>query len=481
MLAGILHNELSKHPSIPPILTIRHLGDHHPQLGKSMMNHLRQKLTGITPEDPKISSNGDKVYEHIAGIAAESYWEFLIEDRQGSEFRGSLLSPHSRSLLSAIAQDPSIPFDSTEFGAPGINLKRSTGSLSGFHASFFASSILSAAWDHARLSSETPTLSDLIENIEQILTQARQLFSGKEVNIVGLASLTGVSMPSNYFISTPWGRLRPARQVDHPPLAHTMAERTTTATLEDGTDVTISDAGDIIIEAHVAFRVSQYHGDLDSPEAISISSKTREELESRIMEVRLAHLLSSNEDPPVILPVWRRFIEPIQQGRQIAWSNPQHFAMRTPAQLTKENIDSWQEWIARLHSISLDKLGVAPGRILRASAERLAPDDSLVDTVVAWESLFGTDNEATLRVSASISRLLEPPGPERRSLRSRIAEIYSLRSRLVHGARVAPGDLFPASRDALNITLRVLRTLIVDRPDLISKSSGERSTEILMS
>jgi hypothetical protein len=125
-------------------------------------------------------------------------------------------------------------------------------------------------------------------------------------------------------------------------------------------------------------------------------------------------------------------------------------------------------------------LGPAPTRLLRASNERRDKGDALIDTVIAWEALFGATSEATLRVSGAIAKLLRPAGDDRRHLRKRAAEIYALRSQLVHGVEVAPTDLTEASDEALQLGIDAVRTRLSSRSDLAGKTSSERSTELLL-
>jgi hypothetical protein len=109
--------------------------------------------------------------------------------------------------------------------------------------------------------------------------------------------------------------------------------------------------------------------------------------------------------------------------------------------------------------------------------------DSLVDAVIAWESgswesVFSADAEATLKVSVAMAKLLQPPGDARRQLRKRIANIYRLRSKVVHGSETDAQELAQASQEAAALAADVLRALIIDHPDLVPRGSGERSLAI---
>jgi len=170
----------------------------------------------------------------------------------------------------------------------------------------------------------------------------------------------------------------------------------------------------------------------------------------------------------------------IAGGRLLSWANPEGFAPRTPTALSAEDIDAWKSWIRTIDGINLGKLGVAPARLLRAVAERRDREDALVDAVIAWEALFGADQEISFKISSSIARLLRSTPSDRKTLRKRASEIYGLRSKVVHGANVNREDVENASLEAITIGTEILRTMIKDRPELVAMSPGERIVAILM-
>ena len=65
-----------------------------------------------------------------------------------------------------------------------------------------------------------------------------------------------------------------------------------------------------------------------------------------------------------------------------------------------------------------------------------APMDPITKSFVASIHRFCRDNdEANLRVSASMARLLAPAGEQRSQLRRRIGDLYQMRSDIVHGSK----------------------------------------------
>lgn len=111
--------------------------------------------------------------------------------------------------------------------------------------------------------------------------------------------------------------------------------------------------------------------------------------------------------------------------------------------------------------------------MVRAAAERREPSDVLIDSVIAWENLFGTkEGEPTLRVTASLALLLESEPEARRKLRTKLASIYTLRSNVVHGNSALNRSQYPLCYEALDIAIRALRVLLSDRVDVLAQRDG---------
>jgi hypothetical protein len=128
-----------------------------------------------------------------------------------------------------------------------------------------------------------------------------------------------------------------------------------------------------------------------------------------------------------------------------------------------------------------EQLGRCRPVVIAALSQRLDPADRLIDAVIAWESLFGADQEATLRVTGSLSWLLEPDSPtNRETLRLETARIYGLRSRVVHGRQEDPIEVSNASMRATEVAIIALAALLERRPELIPIDSVDRSKRLLL-
>ena len=114
-------------------------------------------------------------------------------------------------------------------------------------------------------------------------------------------------------------------------------------------------------------------------------------IEQAVRRLRFSLMLAVEREYRVLLvQTWRAFDEPFSFGIAHSWSDPRHGTTLMPTQLTPAEVGAWGEWYDRLNAPEVDKIDLALSRILRAVAERREPSDVLVDSVIAWENLFGT-------------------------------------------------------------------------------------------
>jgi hypothetical protein len=206
-------------------------------------------------------------------------------------------------------------------------------------------------------------------------------------------------------------------------------------------------------------------------------------LDRSVERLRLSLLLAVRRDSAAqLLPTWRYFDDPLGYGIASSWFDPRNAVGFVPIKLTAEEVASVSHWYDTLSHPRFDKIGVALRRIIKAVAERREPADVLIDSVIAWENIFGTsEGEPTLRVTASLAILLEPNLDKREALRRELNAIYRLRSKLVHGSyelSIADG---PLCQTALDIALSTLRMLADKRGDVLEKADGaERSLYVIL-
>jgi hypothetical protein len=142
------------------------------------------------------------------------------------------------------------------------------------------------------------------------------------------------------------------------------------------------------------------------------------------------------------------------------------------------DVRRWAQVLGKRYSPKLD---VAARRINAALSHRIDPADRLIDAVTAWESLFSSEQDATLRVTGSLAWLLEPTNPTARDERhAEAAKIYGLRSAVVHGRDPNPEEVHSASLRATELAVLAVANLLNVRPDLIRLDSKDRSRRLLL-
>jgi len=127
------------------------------------------------------------------------------------------------------------------------------------------------------------------------------------------------------------------------------------------------------------------------------------------------------------------------------------------------------------------KLDVAARRITTALSHRIDPADRPIDAVTAWESLFSSQQDATLRVTGAIAWLLEPVNSSARDeCHAEMTKIYGWRSAVVHGGEPKPEIVHSASLRATEIAILAVGNLLTVRPELIPLKSKDRSRRLLL-
>lgn len=137
----------------------------------------------------------------------------------------------------------------------------------------------------------------------------------------------------------------------------------------------------------------------------------------------------------------------------------------------------WAELISKAPPGALD---LVMRMLISAISQRIDARDSLVDAVIAWEGLVGTDSELTYRVSASLAKLIETDVGKRRAVRKELANIYGLRSRLVHGRAVGFDKLSVAAENAIDYTIAALKCLYEMGEPWTTQTSEARSDALLL-
>ncbi|MFF5232065.1 hypothetical protein [Dactylosporangium sp. NPDC000521] len=441
-----------------------------------------------------LADNDDMVEFNLRNLALDVYPAFLLPpDREfGSmpqtvNIHVSSLAhrhPASAAFLHAVMADPllqrAFPTDTEYSGKTGYAYTNA-GSAWSLQLLRFPNVLLERAWRQLAASERTPVA--FSERAAEELKIARRLVQGRTSVVTLRHALAGVLLPPGTHATLDCGVLREATQQDWevvPEHVKGMVETSTAA----GETISIHYEGDIVLDYNFPLRMRIQEWDPDNlrgefPPDLPYPS----EVGSTLTRLRFSLVLAAPRDGRVLLlPAWQTIDLPLSSGSGIGFADLKSNPSILPTQLTQTEFDEWMTLYTKLGTKSAKRLELAFGRILRAMSERREPVDMLVDAVIAWENLFGTkEGEPTLRVTSSIAILLEQNFEARAKLRKRLTDIYNLRSDVVHGNRNLEYSEYPQCFEALDIAIKVLKVMILDRPDILDLPDGaQRSNRLIL-
>lgn len=180
--------------------------------------------------------------------------------------------------------------------------------------------------------------------------------------------------------------------------------------------------------------------------------------------------------------LWSTTLDPLSTS---GWGFSVEFRSTAPGGpsvvLTDEEADEIERWSAIVDKAPIQYIDVAVRRLVLAIKGREPRGDALIDAVTAWENLVGTQFEASYRVTMALAKLLESHPAKRLELFGRLREIYTTRSKLVHGTSgVNPKTIDADTNDAIAFAVGAIRVLAESRSDLLPMGSEKRANHILM-
>jgi hypothetical protein len=394
--------------------------------------------------------------------------------------------PKAKRFQEAVLADP--VFGST-FGADEPNtgrsatIYRSTFRSNGIQLSMLSEVVLVNAWRRATDRGQQPTIEEFCNLAREQFRFMRVALTGQVQPITVRLAFTGILLPPGTEWRTSAGiRIRETTDQDRQ-LAPEALKRQHTGTDATGTTTIVNYDGDVVVELERPFKAQALPRPADDPFSIFDGLASGDALERLTTRLRLSLMLAVRREHRVQLaPTWQYFEDPFDFGRLISWADSTQVVGLMPTQLTSEEVAAWQEWFQLLENPDADRVHLALSRVIQASAERRDPSDVLVDSVIAWENLFGTkDGEPTLRVTASLAILLEQDPTARLALRSKLAKIYTLRSKVVHGSGMPTKHEIALCQEALDVVIRALQVLLRDRTDVLAQPDGGlRSLHLIM-
>ena len=324
------------------------------------------------------------------------------------------------------------------------------------------------------------------EFISQSLNQWRFIkaaLGGKEQEIRARVAFAGVLLPMSEEFDFGDVKLREVSMFERT-FAPDSIKGQLSGTDTDGNQVTISYDGDVVADVKQPYLVKVDKTPLGaSPGDFPAELTAQNPVEDASRRLRLSLLLAVRRQHRVqIVPSWRCFDDPFSHGRSMSWGDPKQAVNLMPTQLTESELEEWKRWYGLLGNEKADKLSLAVSRVVRATGERRDLVDVLIDSVIAWEALFGSkEGEPTLRVTVSLALLLEDDYARRRKLRSHLRDIYVLRSDVVHGTALPSDKNLAMCNEALDIAIQALKAILERRSDLLEEpDSTARSLRLML-
>jgi hypothetical protein len=241
-----------------------------------------------------------------------------------------------------------------------------------------------------------------------------------------------------------------------------------------------SAGGGIILAVHVKVRAHLVAGDPPRPTRNDQRWAAAESAADRAARLlALSFVLADDPTARASAPIirWESLIGSLVVGMR-AWTTHSHHEFADPLDAKGEaELLAWAKELERVHAPALD---VAADRLVRAVSERRVFEDQLIDAVIAWENICGSTPETTFRVTASLAKLLHPPGPQRLAEQEQLERIYRMRSGVVHGQSLRAGEVSAAAGAAMAVARRALRAIYREHPDLVPLRSEQRANQLLM-
>jgi Apea-like HEPN len=456
--------------------------------GKSIARSIREYA--VSSEAPPDGKNA--VERSLAALAVDAYPACLLSPDPALPPGIHDLGPHLATILfrhpqlkafsKAVLGDrvlKNIFLSNDERLGRTATVYRNTGSGGDLQLLMLPDMLLRSTW--RKLPGETPTLNAFASVAIEELRLVRDVISGKQRTVTALLAFTGVLLSPGRDLRINDGIVRAVTEVDRRLVPESLKGQINT-TDPSGTAITVNYDGDVVLEYEFPYTVQVRPRQTEPPSTWPVEMRPPLAMEQTVTRLRFSLMLAAERNYRVqLVPIWRTFNEPLAPGIARSWSDPRHGASFMPTQLTDAEMAAWGEWYNKLNTPDVARIELALSRILRAVAERREPSDVLVDSVIAWENLFGTkEGEPTFRVTMCLAKLLEQGTAARLALKTRLGKIYALRSKVVHGGGALRENEYPLCHEALDVSIRAVRVLAAEREDVLRLADGAKRSAALL-
>lgn len=449
----------------------------------SVATSMRQRVVG-----GEISLDGEDDMERaLIALAVDAYPACLLPIRSAlspeiQNYGPSIgmwlfRHPQSRVFADAVLNDDTLQNafeDDRELADETPSMLRNTLDSNDLQASLLAELLLQSAW--RKLITHELTRDAFVAAAVEQLRLVRDVFAGKLRTLTAKFAFTGILLPPGQKLELSDGLIRATSEAERRFVPASLRSK---HILRDasGAYPIINNDGDVVLEHALSYKMQERP--FFRPQVVI----PRLAMAQSIMRLRYSLMLAVKREYRVhLIQTWRAYDVPLKVGFVLSWDDPQQGPAFRPTQLTSAEAEAWREWYETFKKPHVVKIELALTRILRAISERSDPSDVLIDSVIAWENLFGTkEGEPTFRVTMCLAKLLEQTPEARVELRTRLAKIYALRSKIVHGGGELRDDEWPRCSEALEIAIRAVEVLLTTREDILKLPDGaQRGTTLLL-
>ena len=493
-IAQMASAQRTENASVPTFITLEPLSRYDAAAGMSVANIIRSRAGGQLLDPETICERDNDPVKYLLCRMALDAFPILLAPAD-NVWHGPHLSfynhPDRVTLQSELRADVVLaklfPEEDEGLGHRGM-VYNSLGRGGTFQDVMFGEIMIGAAWNILTMRTDSYSLLELMNVVASNVDKLRLTLSGSHAEVDSLLVFTGLTMANEARVETPWGVLRTLttseRKASPPSL-----EGSVSGTDHEGKSVTVSYAGEIVLDSAVPYSlvirswvpskgvISEFPKFPDTPGSGAVTR--------RLEAIQLATLLAVDRPPGSWVNArlaWHWTADPLAHGRVTGWNDVRTSPGFMPYELSDDDCRELAAWLGRINDHWVPQIDIAVRRFISAAHSRTDPADRLVDSVIAWENLFGTsEGEPRFRVTSAMACLLEAEGHSRISTQSRLKRLYDARSRVVHGARIDTPSLIQDGNDALLFARQSLQGLFRDRPDLLHEPDGAgRSAKLVL-
>ncbi len=432
-----------------------------------------EKIYPLT-EDPLVKSTSK--------IALEIFPLFLIKLPSNSHLFINTFSHLSsltyklaerRVLIDAIMNDASLSKLFTNVGENEMDTHceymASSGRGGGIQLAVFPDTLVANAYELMKLRGEISQQA-LLSAVEETIQMLRQIGEGNQIEVPAFVGFHNVGFDDFSEIDIESGKLRAYNEE----IMSLLPNEARPSSLGGENKVL-----GLLLEYKYPYKakLGQQDGNNRWPPELEQAQK---QLEKAKENIAFTLALAIKRSPPVgITQAWTLVFDPLSQGTSMSWSHRAKSPM--PYYLLKNSeVDAVIYWSTLINESNDEKIRLAIRRILSSINERMDPIDGFIDSVIAWENLFGGNAELSYRISVSIAKLLAEGQEERLEIQSKIVKFYTDRSKIVHGVKEITHDVATQKRDeCLKIAIDVVKKLYEDHHDLLIDTERSKKLALL--